>query len=82
MHASAIIFFVVMAILIIVLAAAIYLTYGRLEVCVNVQSPTCPTITCPCDGSTTACGGSAYRVNDAGQTVCSDTPAVPLKTES
>lgn len=82
MHASAVIFFISMVVLIIFLAFSIYVSYDRLEVCANVQSPVCSTISCPCDGASSVCKGSAYRINDDGETVCSISPAVPLEKTS
>lgn len=80
MHASAVVFLLAMSLLIGFLAVAIYSSGRRLAVCVEVQSPLCNTITCPCDAASTPCAGSAYRVNETGQTVCSSDPVTPLPT--
>jgi len=81
MHASAIIFFVSMSLLIVVLAFMIYRSYSRLTTCVDVQSVVCNTIVCPCDGNSSVCGGVAYRTNADGLVVCSIDPVNPLKKE-
>ncbi|SNW62088.1 Transmembrane domain-containing protein [Orpheovirus IHUMI-LCC2] len=71
MVAGVIVNIILVLILIAIIVAIIYY-YNLLSRCNNEASQFCPTILCPPEYQSSPCGVRAYRIDNAGRTICSE----------